>query len=309
MTRSCRHLTQVLDEYAETMCFNRGGADSVRVAIDSEVVATCEYSSGLQVSGRFDRLLTNVLGREIYIGTAGPTQLAHRDRELPGHGIDDHPTGFGSPVGRLCNLMKPLEEASEYDLQAMDIRRHARVRLEFLSGIRVDGVLESVLKEDHRILLMSFSDCTVTGPGGERLFKPDWGRYDMAVGEHIASVYPGSADRGRFDVYPPASRRQTRRVEWTSKDKHEFALYRKLRELRESPRYGEQDLAALLEAVKAEAPDAWLLWLELLELAPPGTPLAAELRRGLERLAQTGEEIRLLIERGIKLLDNQTLAA
>ena len=309
MTRSCRHLTQVLDEFAETLCFNRGGARSVQVAIESEVVATCEYSSGLQVSGRFDRLLTNVLGREIYVGTAGPTQLAYRDRELPGHGIDYHAAGFGSPVGRLCNLMKPLEEASEYELQAMDIRRHERVRLEFLSGIRVDGVLESVIKEDHRILLMSFSDCTVTGPEGERLFEPKWGQYDMAVGEHITSVYPGSADRSEFDVYPPASGRPTRRVEWTSQDEREFALYRKLRELRESHRPGEQDLAGLLARVKAEAPNAWLLWLELLELAPPATPLAAELRRGLERLAQTGEETRLLIERGIKLLDNQTLAA
>lgn len=309
VTRSCRHLTQVLDEFAETLCFNRGGARSVQVAIDSEVVATCEYSSGLQVSGRFDRLLTNVLGREIYLGTTGPTQLAYRDKELPGHGIDHHAAGFGSPVGRLCNLMKPLEEASEYELQAMDIRRHERVRLEFLSGIRVEGVLESVLKEDHRILLMSFSDCTVTGPEGERLFEPEWGQYDMAVGEHITSVYPGSADRSEFDVYPPASRRQTRRIEWTSQDEREFALYRKLRELRESHRPGEQDLAGLLGRVEAEAPDAWLLWLELLELAPPSTPLAAELRRGLKRLAQTGEETRLLIERGIKLLDNQTLAA
>ena len=205
VTKSCRHLTQVLDEYAETMCYNRGGAESVQAAIDSEVVATCEYSSGLQVSGQFNRLLTNVLGREIYVGTVGPTQLAYRDRELDGHGTVYHAEGFGSPVGRLCNLMKPLEDASEYELQAMDIRRQENVVLEFLSGVTVKGHLDAVVKEDHRILLMSFSDCTVTGPEGEVLFQPDWGQYDMAVGEHIVSVYPGSADRARFDVYPPAS--------------------------------------------------------------------------------------------------------
>lgn len=308
VTKSCRHLTQVLDEFAETMCYRKGGADSVRTAIDSEVVATCEFSSGLQVSGRFNRLLTNVLGREIYIGTEGPTQLAYDDRELKGHGTDFHSAGFGSPVGRLCNLMKPLEDASEYDLLAMDIRRHERVVLEFLSGVRVEGVLESVTKEDHRILLMSFSDCTVTGPEGEILFQPDWGQYDMAVGEHITSVYPGSADRARFDVYPPASRQHTRKVEWSERDRREFELYRRLRALRESGAADEDALAALLAAVRTDAPGAWLLWLELLELAHAGGNLARELRAGLAELADSDPETRQLVERGIKLVDNAAVS-
>ncbi len=304
VTKSCRHLTQVLDEYAETMCYRKGGADAVQVAIDSEVVATCEYSSGLQVSGRFNRLLTNVLGQAIYIGTEGPTQLAYRDQELYGHGIHYHAAGFGSPVGRLCNLMKPLEDASEYELQAMNIRRHEPVVLEFLSGITVTGVLDSITKQNHRILLMSFSDCTVTGPGGELLFQPDWGQYDMAVGEHVTSVYPGSADRARFDVYPPASCKETRQVDWTAQDKAEFELYQRLRELRESQQWDEASLTELFEAVQADAPGAWLLWLELLELAGPGSTLALALRDGLGELAKTGPETALLIERGIKLLDN-----
>ena len=308
VTRSCRHLTQVLDEFAETMCYRKGGAESVQTAIYSEVVATCEYSSGLQVSGRFSRLLTNVLGREIYIGTQGPTQLAFRGRELRGHGIDSHADGFGSPVGRLCNLMKPLEEASEYELQAMDIHRHERVRLEFLSGIRVDGVLDSITKQEHRILLMSFSDCTVTGPAGETLFQPAWGRYDMAVGEHIDSVYPGSADPSQYDVYPPASAHQTRRAQWSEREQREFELYRRLRELREAGT-DEAALAALAKDVDSDAPDAWLLWLELLELAPPGGALAAQLRDRLDKLAGRDPETAELVERGIKLVDTQQLAA
>ncbi len=308
VTKSCRHLTQVLDEYAETMCYNRGGAESVQVAIDSAVVATCEYSSGLQVSGHFNRLLTNALGREVYVGTTGPTQLAYRDRELDGHGIKYHAEGFGSPVGRLCNLMKPLEDASEYELQAMDIRRHEPVVLDFLSGVRVEGTLDSVLKEDHRILLMSFSDCTVTGPEGEELFRPEWGQYDMAVGEHITSVYPGSADRGRFDVYPPASPKKTRQVDWSEQDAQEFGLYRRIRELREAGA-GDDALAEVSEQALQQAPEAWLLWLELLELAASGGTLAAELRQRLADLAESDPEKRLLIERGIKLVDNHSLAA
>ena len=304
VTKSCRHLTQVLDEYAETMCYRKGGAESVQVAIDSEVVATCEYSSGLQVSGRFNRLMTNVLGQAIYVGTEGPTQLAFGDRELRGHGTAYHAQGFGSPVGRLCNLMKPLEDASEYELLAMNIHRHEPVVLEFLSGITVSGTLDRVIKENHRILLMSFSDCTVTGPAGEVLFDPAWGQYDMAVGELITSVYPGSADRARFDVYPPASRQKTRQVDWTEQDQREFALYQELRELRESGATDEAELGRLFEAVREQAPAAWLLWLELLELAPAGCGLALSLREGLDAMAEKDPETRLLVERGIKLLDN-----
>jgi len=309
VTKSCRHLTQVLDEFAETMCFSRGGPEAVQTAIDSEVVATCEYSSGLQVSGQFNRLLTNALGREIYIGTTGPSQLAYGDTELDGHGIDFHAEGFGSPVGRLCNLMKPLEDASEYELQEMGIRRHEAVSLDFLSGVRVEGTLENVIKQDHKILLMTFSDCTVTGPEGEVLFAPEWGQYDMAVGEHVVSVYPGSADRGTFDVYPPASRQTTRRVEWSEAEQAEFELYRRLRQLRErgGGSVTEGALIALYSEARQQTPDAWLLYLEMLELARGN--LASELQSLLKNLGDADPDQQLLIERGIKLLDNSSLAA
>jgi phenylalanine-4-hydroxylase len=126
----------------------------------------------------------------------------------------------------------------------------------------------------------------------------------MAVGEHVTSVYPGSADRARFDVYPPASEQHTRKMEWSDEDLREFALYQRLRELRESGDVNDAALSALFDTVKAEAPDAWLLWLELLELAPAGSGLATALRSGLEAMTKTDAEIRLLVERGIKLLDN-----
>jgi hypothetical protein len=126
----------------------------------------------------------------------------------------------------------------------------------------------------------------------------------MAVGEHITSVYPGSADPACFDVYPPASHRQTRKVAWGEQDHREFELYRQVRNLREAGSVDEKNLSELLEAVRSGAPGSWLLWLELLELAPAGGRLAAELRDGLEKLAQSDPELRQLIERGVKLVDN-----
>jgi phenylalanine-4-hydroxylase len=309
VTKSCRHLTQILDEFAETMCFVRGGPAAVQTAIDSEVVTSCEYSSGLQVSGQFDRLLCNALGREIYIGTSGPTQLACADKQLEGHGTEVHGQGFGSPVGRLCNLMMPLEDASEYELQAMGIHRGQPVELDFVSGVRVVGTLDSINKHQHKNILMSFSDCRVSGPAGEILFQPDWGQYDMAVGEHIVSVYPGSADRGEYDVYPPASKAETRVQAPSTQQLAEFDLYQKVRDLRENGGVSERELTAIYDLAHEQAPSAWLLLLELLELAPSEGPLAQELLACLRKQSQVSEQTKLLVERGIKLLDNPPLAA
>ena len=56
-------------------------------------------------------MLRNAVGSPIYLKTTGPTQLAVADTELPEQGISAHPQGFGTPLGAVCNLMKPLEDA------------------------------------------------------------------------------------------------------------------------------------------------------------------------------------------------------
>ena len=43
-------------------------------------------------------------------------------------------------------------------------------------------------------MIFSFKDCTVTHKN-QTLFKPEWGIYDMAVGEKITSVFSGVADK------------------------------------------------------------------------------------------------------------------
>lgn len=305
VTHSCRHLSQVLEDFAATMCYRKGGSDAVQAAIDSEVVTTCEYSSGLQVAGCFKRLWRNAVGREIYLATEGPSQLAIAGEELPGHGTQLHSAGFGSPVGRVCNLDKPLEDAGEYDLQALDIRRESPVSLNFVSGVRVEGHLNAILKHAHRIVLMQFSDCTVTGPDGELLFDPAWGQYDMAVGERIVSVNPGSADRSRFDVYPRGSVHRTPVAEPSPAERKEFALYQRVREARESGSSTDDSLLQdLYSDIEGDAGSCWLLLLELLELAVPGGKLARQLRASLDELAGADPRQRILIERGLRLLDN-----
>ena len=79
--------------------------------------------------------------------------------------------------------------------------------------------------------------------------------------------------------------------------------------MRESEAAAEEALIELFKTAREQAPQAWLLYLEMLELAPAGGKLAGELGDILENIAAAEPEQQLLIERGIKLLDNSSLAA
>ncbi|MFT7246213.1 MAG: phenylalanine-4-hydroxylase [Candidatus Azotimanducaceae bacterium] len=306
VTKSCRHLTQILDEYAKTMCFQTGGARSIETAIEAKVVTSCELSSGITVSGRFTRLLKNVIDEVIYISTEGPSQISLDGTELEGHSIAYHAEGFGSPVGRICNLMKPLESASEYELQEMNIRRGEITTLDFLSGITVTGRLKSMYKERGLMLLMTFEDCIVLDPAGNTLFDPAWGYYDMVVGESVRSVFAGSADPTQFDVYPAASTRKTHRGE---QDQNEIDLYQQVQNLHPTGRGGnEVETEAEIIALRAlhDFPDSWLLLINLLAHVPADSKIQIALTAHLNALMVSQPKLAKLITRGLNSLHDDT---
>lgn len=303
VARSCQHLTQVLEVFAQGMCFRKGGAESLRIAIDSGSVCTARYNSGLEVGGVFDRVLTDAVGNAIYLCTRGPTQLAHHGRELPGHGIQTHAEGYGSPVGRLQGLPRCLSEYSVDELKQLGIAIGQSVRLDYLSGIRVQGRLESLLRENGRNLILSFSDCTVTGLAGERLFEPQWGRYDLGVGEAIVSVAGGPADRESLadaDA-PPATSRESNALDAAGVELD--AIYAQLRALREDGASASSDLQSIENALQL-FPDEWLARLELLELA--SADRAERLQRELARIARSDADKRPLIEMGLRGISGST---
>src|SRR6266403_1761673 len=85
--RDFKHLRDVLEEFAGQMAFTVGGVEGVNKAIECQNTATCEYASGLQVSGIFTEVVTDERGQPIYLRTTGKTALAFKEKELPGHGI------------------------------------------------------------------------------------------------------------------------------------------------------------------------------------------------------------------------------
>jgi phenylalanine-4-hydroxylase len=248
VTRDFQHLRDVLEEFASQMAFMIGGLEGINKAIECKNVATCEYSSGLQVSGTFTEVITQ--GKApIYLRTTGPTALAYANKELPGHGIDYHRDGFGSPIGDW----KPTEIAEE-----------KKAKLEFESGITVEGKIDKITKHDGKVVLISFSDCTVKYQ--ERvLFEPSWGTYDMAVGARIGSVFNGAADKDAYNQVALIPKERTIKVPSDAKRKRLENLYAQVRQIRES-KTGSERLGEIWETQQAEHPEDWLLSMEIFEI-------------------------------------------
>jgi phenylalanine-4-hydroxylase len=194
VTHSCRHLCQVLEDMAAGLAQSRGGLASVQAAIDSGTVATLLFSSGLQVSGLISEARCDAMGNLIYVSTGGATQLSFADQQLSNHGIDAHARGFGSPVGHVSGFKRCLSDYSIDELRFVGLKMGKRVRLDFVSGVSLQGKLVDITRQQQKNVLLSFTDCRVQNEAGEVLFDPEWGAFDMAVGATIDSVFGGAAD-------------------------------------------------------------------------------------------------------------------
>ena len=270
------------------MAFMVGGIEGIKKAIECKNITTCEYSSGLQVSGVFSEVLTDNNGRPIYLRSSGPSALAYRNKELPGHGLDYHKDGFGSPIGRWKETA--LNEGSS-------------ARLEFESGIIVEGKVEKMERRDGQLLLVSFSDCTAK-LGDRILFDPAWGTYDMAVGEDIISVFNGAADMDAYNQVALVPKERTIKVPSDEKRRKLENLYQQVRDIR-TRETGYERLGEIWETQQAEHPSDWLLSMEIFEILDE----LGEQKELKEKVAQflnsrkaADKDISTLIEWGFRLV-------
>ena len=202
VTPDFENLMDVLEQFAGSMAFRRGGLGSILKAVECGKTCTAVYSSGLQVSGIFQDMDVHGL---VYIQTKGPTALSFDSTQLPGHEASVHSAGFGSPVGRLKGYSFALEDFSPGELKSIGLERGKFARLEFESGLRVEGMPQAIEYRNGKLILVSFTDCSVKDEKtGHSLFEPSMGKYHMAIGERITAVFCGPADREAYEAAAPS---------------------------------------------------------------------------------------------------------
>lgn len=308
VTPDFQSLSLALDEFAQTMAFKRGGLEGLSKARVAGSVTTTVLNSGLQISGVLADISLDREGRPAYLQYQGPCQLAVNDQELPGHSAKYHNQGFGTALGevKVGSTFKLAHQLTRADLSNFGVI----TKLEYSSGVSVEGKLADVKQDQNsNLLVLTFSECTVR-MGSRILFKPEWGNYDLALGSAVSSVYGGAADRalylralGGTKVYPSKPK-----TNLTEQNRGLNELYLRVRNLRENkPSLSEQTatLAAIDQELSSRYPEDWLLSFEILELALLHSitgPFELSAKERLRKVALTRPQEGRLIERGMKLL-------
>jgi phenylalanine-4-hydroxylase len=267
VTPDFAYLSLVLDEFANTMALRKGGLKGVEKLIDSKNLGTVELTTGVQISGVFTNVIADKNGKVAYFQTKGPTALANRDKELIGHGASYHADGFGSPVGKLRGINLPIEDMSPRDLKAYGIYEGETMRLEFDSGVVVQGrAITGTRDLRGKILIITLDECTVTHKD-QVLFRPEWGIYDMAIGKELISAYAGPADVDSFMNVGKVSETKTHKIDYSEAERSLYALYAEVRNYRESKEINSRDLVRIFQRLQSEFGQDWLLPLESYEMA------------------------------------------
>jgi len=305
VTPDFAYLSLVLDEFANTMALRKGGLNGVQKLIDSQNLGTIELTTGIQISGVFDKVIQFKNNKVAYFQTKGLTALANRDKELIGHGISIQKEGFGSPVGKLKGINLAIENMSPRDLKAYGIYEGKFMTLEFESGVIVKGRAVTGTRDLRgKILIITFDECTVTYKD-QILFQPNWGLYDMVVGSSITSAYAGPADVNSFNEVSKVSTTKTHKIIYSESEKRLYALYAEVRKMREDQLVSELKINEIYKHLNVYYPEDWLLQLELYELAiNHNFNIKKDILKTLDSL-KSNKGYTKLIENGLNLLTDK----
>jgi len=305
VTPDFEYLNTVLNQYLDTMAVRNGGIKGLKKALKSESTSTVVYSSGLQVSGRLVKIFESE-NEPVYLGFEGPSMLSFDNQQLTGQGIDYHKDGFGSPLGKIKGISASTETMSLGELESNGILTGKELSLEFDSGVIINGRLEKITRMHGFNLIFSFSNCSVFYKNLP-LFNPEWGIYDMAVGEKIISAFSGPADPDAFELKYPAPEEKTHHIVYSDSIIKLHELYDKVGSVREN----DENISIIYDiwlTLKVNYPNEWLLPLEIAEIlvkSQQNPDLAKEIIDFLYNRSGENEELRNLIGDGLHLFTNQ----
>lgn len=304
VTPSFEYLNEVLLEFASSMAFMKGGAEGLDVAIESSNLATVELNTGLQIGGVVENYKQDD-GGVIYLKFAGPTQLAFDRAQLNGHDKNYHKHGYSTILGRWKGFDKNPSEATLQELNAFGVQVGKQVAIEYVHGAIVNGLVKNITYKNGQLLLISFENCSVTY-NNEVWFAPEWGVYDLGVGEIITSVFSGVPDSNGYELSFEPPKEKTHKLTYSAHQRKLQELYQTIRDYRSSQQTDVEVLKVVFEKLQTEHKQDWLLCLEILELAVANN-LSADfigaLKRYLENQKKISSSHPKLINDGLRLVE------
>ena len=301
VAKSFQHLLEVLDKISNNLSWKQGGWNGVQKAISSQTINTIELDSGLQISGAMESQKSQE--QDVYfLKFKGPCQLSYKNKELPRHGTKTHSQGYSTPLGLLKNSSKPLHEWTEQELIKLGIKKEHKVHLVFASGVELKGELVRELRENGKLLVLTFKNCLVQ-QRDHILFEPAWGEFDLGIGQSVVSVFSGPADKQSYgnteDQFQPS---QIAPRVYTQKEKEIFKIYKDVGELKSSENaLKKEKIQKILNQIKAHPDALWLVGLELLEQSQEFQDIKNQIVIYLESLEKKDSSLSTYLQDGISL--------
>lgn len=301
VTPDFAYLMEVLEEFSSTMALRKGGFRGMQKLIDSKKTGSIELNTGLQISGVFTEMITDEDNNVVFFKTEGPTALANREKELIGHGQHENINGFCSPIGKLKGINLAIEDMGPRDLKAYNFYDGKRLFIEYDSGITVEGLNVTGIRNIYgKLILIEFEDCTVKHKD-RILFSPNQGTFKLAVGSSIVSAFAGAADFRSFNNLYHVSETNTEQNIKSEKTLALERLYKNVRDLR-SLEYSKESVTLIVQSLKSDHPEDWLLLLELYEITNKNDQNLSELLlTHLDDIKHKRPEVAHLITNGLEL--------
>lgn len=299
-------LNQVLEDFANTMAFRQGGLQALNKGLQAKHTTTTVLDSGIQISSILERVDYNSRNEPVFLKFKGPTQLAFKDQEIPDQGPKTHPDGFSAPIGKILlnGKLKSPADLTERELLQLGFEKDKQGKLTFESGVTLQGVLVAKVPLGSRNIILTFDKCAIHN-GNQTLYQPEWGRFDLACGISVVSVFGGAADRAKYVKATGGYRQRPsqQKSNLTPENRQLNEIYAKVRALRETKDVHSKDIEIIYHSLQLDYPGEWLLRLELLELAgDKSSPWIQSLKSDLQELAKASPSQNDLIKRGLELL-------
>lgn len=288
VTPDFKTLVHVLHQFSETMAYKVGGLSGLNKARAAECVNTVELDSGFQISGILENYLKLDADSDevIFIKFKGPTQISYENQQIEGHGPQYHEHGYSTPLGEFLYS---------------GLKLNTEVTFKYASGFVVQGLLVNATPISRTSMIYTFEKATMTYEN-EIYFKPEWGSLDIVTGTDVVSVYGGPADRENYGQTDDFVAAQVPAVTYNDHQLKIFDLYQQIRDLRNQMDITENKLKNIFQNCHNLAPQEWLLYVELLELALKNNfDFNLEIESHLNSIAKAAPEWIPVITDGIKL--------
>lgn len=282
VTPDFEHLLEVLENISSGLAWRKGGLYGVREALKSKTLNTVELNTGLQISGVLQRQI-QFKNQICFLKFQGPSQLSFKGRELPGHGKTYHKEGYSTPLGLLIKIK--------------DLKIGKVLNLHFPSGIHLRGKVTGKIERNGKLLLITLIDCLVR-KGEDIFYRPDWGPFDLAVGQSITSVFSGAADEKAFGIEDSFKPSLVPLRNYSQEEKLRFKIYRKILSIEKEKNSAKKQklLKTLFSQLQQETSPLWLAGLELLRQAKNFPKIKKDVTGWLKNLHPS---LKSLIEKGL----------